>query len=153
MIAAWRIVHVDRKAHAFTGEGARMNGGRWNNKGTSVVYTSSSISLASMEIMVNLPSAALLEKYVRIQVQIEEDLVEKLTDLPKDWNSRPASPSTKAIGDLWVAEGSSAVLKVPSVVVPAEHNYLLNPNHKDWKYIKIGQPIVYHFDPRLTMER
>ncbi len=149
MITAWRIVHVDRKAHAFTGEGARINGGRWNNKGTSVVYTSSSISLASMEIMVNLPSAVLLEQYVRIQVQIEDDLAEELTDLPKDWNSRPASPTTKAIGDRWITEKSSAVLKVPSVVVPEEHNYLLNPNHKDWKRIKINQPIVYHFDPRL----
>jgi hypothetical protein len=87
----------------------------------AVVYTSRSISLASMEIMVNLPSAALLEQYVRIQVQIQGYLVEQLTDLPKDWNSRPASPSTKAIGDRWALEKRSAVLKVPSVVVPAEH--------------------------------
>jgi RES domain-containing protein len=150
MITAWRIVQIEQKNNAFTGEGARIYSGRWNNKGVALVYTSSTISLASMEILVNLPSASLLENYVRIAVDFEEDLVEELKELPKKWNSRPLSPATKKIGDQWVRENRSAILKVPSVVVPAEDNYLLNPNHPDWPRIKIEDPIVYNFDPRFA---
>jgi RES domain-containing protein len=150
MITVWRIVRAEHQASAFTGEGPRMNGGRWNNKGTAIVYTSGSISLASMEMIVNLPSAALLECYVKIPVQFNDELLEELTKLPKDWGSRPASPSTKAIGDLWVMQNRSVVFKVPSVVVPDEYNYLLNPAHPDWRKIQIQKPIAYQFDPRMA---
>ena len=93
----------------------------------------------------------LLQKYVRISAQISSDLVSDLSeaDLPEDWNSRPISPSTRAIGDRWVKKQRSAVLRVPSIVVPEEYNYLLNPNHPDFAKIEIGKPIVYFFDPRL----
>jgi RES domain-containing protein len=146
---SWRIVAAHRIASAFSGEGSRLSGGRWNNIGTLLVYTSGTISLAAMEIMVNLPAAALLNRYVTIGVQFDESLVEELPKLPGDWDSRPASPSTKAIGDKWVAERRSAVLKVPSVIVPFEHNYLLNPNHPDWPEIQVQNPEKYFFDPRL----
>ncbi|MCP4628715.1 MAG: RES domain-containing protein [bacterium] len=73
-----------------------------------------------------------------------------LKKLPGDWNSRPVSPSTKVIGDRWVKKTKSVVLKVPSVVVPEEYNYLLNPNHPVFEKITIGTPIQYRFDPRLT---
>jgi RES domain-containing protein len=102
-----------------------------------------------MEIIVNLPAPALLNQYATIAVQFDEKLVEELYDLPEKWNSRPPSSVTKNIGDRWVIEKRSAVLKVPSVVVPAEHNYLLNPGHPDWKRIKIKKPELYSFDPRL----
>ena len=79
------------------------------------------------------------------------DLVSDLSevDLPEDWNSRPISPSTRAIGDRWVKKLSSAVLRVPSIVVPDEFNYLLNPIHPDFAKIEIGKPIAYFFNPRL----
>jgi RES domain-containing protein len=82
------------------------------------------------------------------------DLVSDLSeaDLPEDWNSRPISPSTRAIGDRWFKKQSSAVLRVPSIVVPDEYNYLLNPTHPDFAKIKIGKPIIYFFDPRLTKQ-
>jgi len=64
------------------------------------------------------------------------------SDLPEDWNSRPVSPSTQAIGDQWIKERTSAVLKVPSIVVPDEYNYLLNPAHPDFAGIKIDRPYI-----------
>lgn len=149
-ITTWRIVLAKRTTSAFSGEGARLNGGRWNNKGTAIVYTAGSISLASMEILVNLPSPKLLARFVRIPVEFDVALVCEVRDLPSGWQQRPASPETKAIGDDWAAQRRSAVLKVPSVVVPEEFNYLLNPSHPDWDKIHIKPPVVYHFDPRLT---
>lgn len=152
MITAWRIVSANYKDKAYTGDGARVHGGRWNSKGVAVVYTADSLALASIEMMVNLPAPKLLQKYVRISAQISLDFVSELSwaDLPEDWNSRPISPSTRAIGDRWIKEQSSAVLRVPSIVVPDEYNYLLNPTHPDFSQIKIGKPTNYYFDPRLT---
>ena len=152
MITAWRIVSANYIDKAYTGDGARGHGGRWNSKGVAVVYTAGSLALASIEMIVNLPAPQLLHKYVRIPARISLDLVSDLSaaDLPEDWNSRPISPSTRAVGDRWVKKQSSAALRVPSIVVPDEYNYLLNPTHPDFAKVKIGKPIVYYFDPRLT---
>ena len=152
MIIGWRIVGARYHDDAFSGEGARLRGGRWNSKGTTMVYSAGSIALASIEMMVNLPGPKLLEEFVRIPVQIPPDLIIDLPldQLPGDWNSRPVPPSIKAIGDRWIKKRESAVLKVPSVVVPEEFNYLLNPKHPDFKKIIIGSPIRYRFDPRLV---
>ena len=152
MINAWRIVSANHKDKAYTGDGARVHGGRWNSKGVAVVYTADSLALASIEMIVNLPAPKMLQKYVRISAYISLDLVLELSevDLPEDWNSRPISPSTRAIGDHWAKKQSSAALRVPSIVVPDEYNYLLNPSHPDFTKVKIGKPIVYFFDPRLT---
>ena len=152
IVKAWRIVKATYKNKAFTGDGARMYGGRWNSKGVPVIYTAGSLALASIEMVVNLPSPKLLEAFVRIPVRFNSKLVEDLPpdDLPANWNSRPISPCTRALGDKWFKEQGSVILKVPSVVVPEEFNYLLNPMHPDFKKIEIGKPVVYHFDPRLV---
>jgi RES domain-containing protein len=151
MIIAWRIVGARYKDNAFSGEGARLHGGRWNSKGTTMVYTAGSLALASIEIVVNLPGPKLLEEFFRIPVHIPPNLIIDLPldKLPGDWNSRPVSPAIRAIGDRWVKEKTSVALKVPSVVVPEEYNYLLNPVHPDFEKIAIGTPIKYRFDPRL----
>jgi RES domain-containing protein len=151
MIIAWRIVGARYKDNAFSGEGARLHGGRWNSKGTTMVYTAGSLALASIEIVVNLPGPKLLEEFFRIPVHIPPNLIIDLPldKLPSDWNSRPVSPAIRAIGDRWVKEKTSVALKVPSVVVPEEYNYLLNPVHPDFEKIAIGTPIKYRFDPRL----
>jgi RES domain-containing protein len=73
-----------------------------------------------------------------------------LNKLPGDWRSTPVSPTTKTIGDNWIKDRKSAVLKVPSVIVPGEYNYLLNPTHPDIMKINFGSPIRYRFDPRLA---
>ena len=138
MITAWRIVSANYKDKAYTSDGARVHGGRWNSKGVALVYTAGSLALASIEMIVNLPAPKLLKKFVRISAQISPDFVAELSeaDLPEDWNSRPISPSTRAIGDHWVRKRSTAVLRVPSIVVPDEFNYLLNPSHPDFAKIQ-----------------
>ncbi len=151
-LTAWRIVESRYKNKAFSGDGARLFGGRWNSKGLAVIYTAGSLALASIEMVVNLPSPKLLEAFVCIPVNFDADLVEILLPekYPRNWQHRPISPETKAIGDRWIQQLRSPVLRVPSVIVPEEFNYLINPAHPDFAKIEIGQPVVYHFDPRLT---
>ena len=152
MTIAWRIVDARHKDDAFSGEGARLFGGRWNSKGTAMVYTASSLALASIEMMVNLPRLKILDNFMRIPVHIPPQLIMvlPLDRLPGDWNSLPVSPSTRVIGDRWVLDQSSVSLKVPSVVVPEEYVFLLNPNHPEFAKLTIGTPVPYTFDVRLT---
>jgi RES domain-containing protein len=150
MTRAWRIVREDHGYTAFDGEGAWRFGGRWNSRGTRTVYTSATLSLAALETLVHLnPPVAF--KYVAIPIEFDEALVETFatSDLPDDWNEEPPPPSTAEIGDRWVKESRSAVLELPSVIIPAEPNYLLNPAHSDFKRIRIGKPTSFSFDPRL----
>jgi len=150
MMRAWRIVREDHGSTAFDGEGAWRFGGRWNSRGTRTVYTSATLSLAALETLVHLnPPVAF--KYVAIPIEFDEALVETFatSDLPADWNEEPPPPSIAEIGDRWVKESRSAVLELPSVIIPAEPNYLLNPAHSDFKRIRIGKPTPFSFDPRL----
>jgi RES domain-containing protein len=144
------MVREDHGSTAFDGEGAWRFGGRWNSRGTRTVYTSATLSLAALETLVHLnPPVAF--KYVAIPIEFDEALVETFatSDLPADWNEEPPPPSTAEIGDRWVKESRSAVLELPSVIIPAEPNYLLNPAHSDFKRIRIGKPTPFSFDPRL----
>lgn len=150
MKRAWRIVREDHGSAAFDGEGAWRFGGRWNSRGTRMIYTSGTLSLAALETLVHLnPPVAF--KYVAIPVEFDEALLETFatSDLPADWNEEPPPPSTAEIGDRWVKESRSAVLELPSVIIPAEPNYLLNPAHSEFKRIRIGKPVRFSFDPRL----
>lgn len=150
-VVAWRIFKPKHEATAFTGEGARLYGGRWNGKGTSVVYVASSQSLAALELLVHLDSSQLLGTYRMAAIEFEESLVEQFSTLhlPHGWNSYPAPPETQRIGDQWVAEARSAMLRVPSVLVPDEHNYLINPSHPDFRLVRIGKSSAFQFDSRL----
>jgi RES domain-containing protein len=147
---AWRIVKARHAATAFSGEGARLYGGRWNSPGVTVVYASESRALAALENLVHLNPPVTFQ-YVAIPVEFDGSWVETIARraLPADWTDEPPPPSTKAIGDLWVNEGRSAVLVVPSVIVPGEANFLLNPGHRDFRKIRIGKAERFAFDPRL----
>jgi len=150
MPEAWRIVKAKHAATAFSGDGAAKTGGRWNSRGVPVVYASTTKSLAALETLVHL-NLPVPFKYVVIRLQFDDALVEKilLNRLPADWRVEPPPPSTRAIGDAWVRERRSAVLALPSVLVPGELNYLLNPAHPAFKKISIGKPERFAFDPRL----
>ena len=151
MLSCWRIVQERFSGQAFSGEGARLYGGRWNSPGHPVVYTASSRSLAVLEMLVHLDSPQLLSSYLLYEASFPESLVTELaaSDLPADWRLDPALRSAQTIGDKWIRGGSSAVLRIPSVLIPEESNYLLNPNHPDFKPIRISAPQKYAFDPRL----
>lgn len=149
MPEAWRIIKAKRAATAFTGEGAAKTGGRWNSRGVSVVYTSATKSLATLESLVHL-NPPVTFTYVAFSAKFDDALVEvfPIKNLPADWRTEPPPPSTKAIGDDWVKAGRSAVLALPSVIT-GETNYLLNPAHRDFKKITIGKAEPFVFDPRL----
>lgn len=150
MRQAWRIVKEKHAATAFDGEGAWLFGGRWNSRGTRVVYTSATRSLATLENLVHLTPPVVF-KYMVIRVEFDDTLVETIsqTALPYDWTEEPPPPSTKEIGDHWVKQAVSPVLALPSVIIPGELNYLINPAHPQFKSIVIGKPEPFSFDPRL----
>jgi len=155
ILSSWRITKQKHANSAFTGEGARLYGGRWNTPGTAMVYTAQSQALAVLEILVHLDRAEILKAYVLMEVSFDAGLVEELDPaaLPQNWKEDSAPAEVKALGDAWVANATSAVLRVPSVIVPGESNFLLNPNHPGFRKLKFGPPTPYQFDPRLKARR
>ena len=146
----WRI--CSRRYQRFDGEGASLYGGRWNHAGTAVVYTSASLALAALELFVHIDVDLLPNDLVAIAAEFPEKLaVEtvKSTSLPKNWRRYPALESLKNIGTTWATDGSTAILAVPSAIIPEEQNYLLNPAHQDFKQVRLRRPIPFHFDPRM----
>jgi RES domain-containing protein len=146
---AWRITRARKSAEAFSGEGARIYGGRWNSPGIRMVYTAGSRSLAILEILAHLTKSAPLDNYVLYRVECDDSLVQILSDLPAGWNAEPPSAASQSMGDAWVRSATHAVLSVPSAIVPEERNYLLNPIHPDYSRIVIGRAVAYRIDPRL----
>jgi len=139
-------------ADDLSGKGAEKSGGRWNSKGTALVYTSESRALCTAEIAVHTPLGNLPLDYKLISVEIPDDIsIQEFAarDLPNDWKSLPHSHSTQAIGDRFVSDGIFPVLKVPSAVVQDEFNYLINPSHIESNKIKIKVIEPFNFDERL----
>ena len=151
MISAWRIIKQKHVKAAFTGEGARLYGGRWNSPGRPMVYTSESRALALAEILVHLESSGPLSRYVAFRVEIDDGFAADVLsgDLPRNWRADPAPKRLQAIGDDWLASQTSAVLRVPSAVVAGEFNYLLNPFHPDFAKLQISGPEKFSIDKRL----
>jgi RES domain-containing protein len=150
-ISAWRIVKRKFARHAFSGEGARQFGGRWNSPGVAVIYTAASQSLAALELLVRLDSSEILQEYVAIEARFEPAFVTHIdvSELPRTWRSKAALPKLRSLGDGWILSQASAVLRVPSAIIPAESNYLLNPSHHDFASLTIARPRAFRFDPRL----
>ncbi len=146
----WRLC---RKKHiAFDGEGSRLAGGRWNRHGTAVVYTSATLSLAVLEYFVNLPRAAAPRDLVAISAEVPGDLPMTSIEedaLPRNWRKYPAPEALAEIGTRWAEDRKTAILAVPSAVVPQEKNYVLNPAHPLFAEIRIGRPEPLSLDSRM----
>ena len=151
MRSAWRIVLESEAATAFSGEGAWRYGGRWNSRNVRVIYASEHQSTAALEVFVHNKPFNPNERYKAFRLEWPDSLTEGFPaeKLPANWRVLPAPVETKEIGDRWVQERRSAVLALPSVISPADTNFLLNPEHRDFKRIRIGPPADYEFDPRL----
>ncbi len=147
----WRIVPDDQTATAFDGEGARLYGGRWNSPGVPMVYASEHQSLAALEVRVHIDKTGMHRLHQCFAFEFEEQLMEvfRVGALPKDWMLEPPPPSLQQLGDDWVKSKASVILAVPSVVIPKELNYLINPKHTDFARLKIGKPTDFAFDQRL----
>ena len=151
MLSAWRIIRATHVKSAFTGEGARVYGGRWNSPGTGVVYVSEHESLAALELLVHLTPLSPSAKYLSFRLEWDDKLTEYFPakNLPPNWNAEPPTFETMQIGDDWLRAANFVALAVPSVLSTSEMNFLLNPKHADFKRIKISLPIEYRFDSRL----
>ncbi len=138
------------KYQASTGMGSSLHGGRWNPKGVAVVYAAASASLATLEILVQY--SVLPRDFVLTEIHIPPGVVIQSMnerDLPPGWQAFPQAPITQELGHNWVSQGHSAVLTVPSAIVPTEQIYLLNPSHHAFEKIRFLPSTPFRFDPRL----
>ena len=148
---AYRIVKAKYADSCLEGRGARDSGGRWNSMGRAVVYAGSSIALCTLEMLVHINDIGLLQlAYQVVELDVPDELVETLDPgaLPEDW-TMPEHPECKRIGDEWLDSGRSTAFRVPSAVVPMEHNVLLNPAHPGFRDIESLGVRPVSFDPRL----
>jgi RES domain-containing protein len=146
----WRIA---RSAYReLDGEGARVHGGRWNSEGNAVVYTSSTASLAALELLVHLDIEDLPLDLVLIEIEVPYDASIQevgLERLPDGWNLVPDHPDCVAIGDEWSHSKTSLLLRVPSAVVPKDTNVLINPEHAEARRVTVLAAEPFQLDRRL----
>jgi len=150
--SAWRIDKGERAAQSFSGAGAALEGGRWNSAGVRAVYASEHLAMAAQEKYVHMPKPLPRgSRFVKFAIRFGRLPVKALSaaDLPPDWRTEPVPPSTQAAGDAWIASGETAILAVPSVLIPEERNFVLNPAHPDFRRLVIGKPEPFAFDPRM----
>lgn len=154
IVQAWRIVrgtHGSTVEAAFDGEGSRIFGGRWNMIDTPAVYIADSRALGLLELLVNTKDKFTLVDIHAYQVQIPAELIEYLPDedLPVGWESLERQSSSQLYGETWFQTSGVPVLRVPSVVVVGEYNYVLNPQHPKFKLLKLSKKLPLPIDPRL----
>jgi RES domain-containing protein len=150
-----RLYRLVRKKYArpgdlLTGQGAALVGGRWNEKGTRLVYTTSHASLALVEALVHSPT--LPKDMILVAVDVPDQVAMgrwQTGKLPSDWATYPSPASTQLRGTRWAKRGRELGVWVPSAVVPAEWNCLLNPLHPDMALVTGRVLGPFRFDPRL----
>ena len=146
----WRLCSA--RYPALTGEGARRAGGRWNHKGTKMVYCSGSLALAVLEVFVHLDSSLLPDDLVAVAVEVPDEIVIDRLDpatLPPDWRDIPGPEALRDTGTDWVASGTGVALAVPSAIIEQEWNYLLNPDHPEFAKLLARAPEPFRFDARM----
>jgi RES domain-containing protein len=148
----WRICKSKFAASAFTGEGAYLFQGRWNPAGVRMVYTSISLSLASVEFFVHLDPTVAPDDLVSTAAILPagKNIISRISiaDLPVNWRTTD-NPALQHIGATWVASKSFLALEVPSIAIEGEWNILLNPTHPDFAKITLDLPKPFHFDDRM----
>jgi len=150
-ITVWRICLPEYADTAYSGIGAEKFGGRFNTPGHALVYTSESLSLALLEMLVQTNGVNRLSRQICIPAEIDKTsiITYRDEDLPNNWNRIPYTRVTQELGNNWLREEKSLAIRVPSVVVPQEYNCLINPNHPDFESIIIKEPFPVPFDHRL----
>ena len=146
------LYRIAKRAYAdLSGTGARLFGGRWNSEGRSMVYLTSSRSLAVLEALVHLSPTNLPIDFCIMTIETPDNFAEiKVEQLPQNWDEYPEPNSLKHIGNDFLLKQKHLLLKVPSAIVKEEFNYLLNPLHPDAGLVKIISLTPFAFDQRLT---
>lgn len=137
---------------ALDGEGAKRYGGRWNYRGYSVVYASTHLSLALLELLVHL-DVDVIPNLNSIEIEIPAGISTQTINFPKEWLKSKDDALLQEAGTEWLKAQGSAVLIVPSVIVPNEQNVLINPLHPQASRIRIAHNQPFQLDPRLTVNR
>lgn len=151
-LVLWRLSYAVHANNALDGEGARIVGGRWNRRGRRAVYLSEHLSAAILELLVHI-NLRRVPPLVAIRVEVPSGTAiyePALADLPPDWRETPGPPdSTREFAEKWFAGGATALMRVPSVVVPEEFNYILNPDHASAGRLSVRAPEPFTLDRRL----
>jgi RES domain-containing protein len=142
-------------AEDLGGNGARLFGGRWNSEGFFALYTSSSRSLALLETLAHTPAKFLdVRVYQLVTLSVPDNLLSQkisVKNLPTGWDAPDTRPFTKRIGDTFLSNKKNLLLEVPSVIMPEEINYVINPLHEDMKQVKIVNQRRIYFDKRINV--
>ena len=150
----WRI--ASRGQAPLDGEGARLYGSRWTPRGMRAVFASATLSLAALERFIHtdpdLEPADLVAVGIESGPNIRVESVQ-VEDLPRNWRQYPAPSELASIGEQWLRQARTAALSVPSVVIPRERNFILNPAHADFERLIVGPPEPFAFDPRMWKKR
>ena len=152
-MVGYRLVRKRRAADAFSGEGARRFGGRWNPKNSPAVYGSEHLSLAVLEFQVNQGGYDPEDMYVYFRFEFDAVLIEFVESPPEEWLTRfkgdGSITAAQAFGKEWLLQKRSAVLSVPSSVIRIERNFVLNPQHADFAKIGVKPAAKLDVDKRL----
>jgi RES domain-containing protein len=137
-------------ANDLSGLGARLYGGRWNSEGRSVIYLASSRSLAVLEALVHLRPKDIPDDYCMVTIETSDDAIEiDERRLPKGWQDVEDMDALKQVGNIFLYEKKSLLMKVPSAIVGMEYNFLLNPTHPDARKVRVKNVKPFSFDSRL----
>jgi RES domain-containing protein len=151
-----RIWRLCREPYAaFTGEGAKRFGGRWNSRGVPMVYGSTSLALAAIELFVHLEPGQAPDDLVYLSALLPEGEPARTlqpAELPSAWWTDAAIAATRDLGEAWIAGKASLALLVPSVPIRAEWNVLLNPLHPRMGELLIESPQPFVFDARMFQQ-
>ena len=148
----WRLCQSAYAKKALTGEGGLHADGRWHLQGARVVYAAATLSLAALELLVRIDRTLAPPDLVAVEIEIPGSVdVERipLSKLPAGWDAYPTSATTQLLGMRWIAAGRTAVLEVPSAVIPRESNYVLNPTHPQFRRLRAVATTPFSFDSRL----
>jgi len=144
---------TEKYKNDLSGMGAKIFGGRWNSVGAAVLYTTENISLAVLEILVRTDTHFIPLSYHLIKIEIAESVIPKaitIDKLKKDWKDDIGY--TRFIGDEFIKSNNHLFLKVPSAVVDQENNFIINPEHTDFKKVKVTAVKKFQFDKRLFLK-
>ncbi len=153
----WRIA-TDTKSYEaddLSGKGAEASGGRWNTPGDAVVYAAESRALAGLETLVHLNVGGLPQNRYLVAITVPDDVWASArtaapSTLPVGWDAEPSGRASLRFGTEWLRAADSALLRVPSIIVPEECNVLINPLHRDSRRISAEKVRKWLYDPRLA---
>jgi len=137
----------------LSGTGAKLFGGRWNHRGTAVVYTSETRALATVEFLVHLSLSNAPSGLMIATIEIPDSIVPEEVprgSLPRGWRDYPPPREVAELGTRWAKSNKSLLFRVPSAVVEQEYNILINPLHSEMPKVVLREVEAFEFDKRLV---